>query len=94
MSTTITRVNPDERNRNYNRDYDPDLDPKGEGEEQISPVERVLRTAIDAVLHYLPQIAIIIVLIPVLAILSLVAGYIVRSSVPQPWERRVFLQYG
>lgn len=81
MSTTITRVNPDER----------DMDPKGE---PISPVERVLRTAIDAVLHYLPQIAIIIVLIPVLAILSLVAGYIVRNSVPKPWERRVFLQYG
>lgn len=67
---------------------------KVEDEEEISTVERILRTAIDGVLHFLPQIVIILLCIPVLFVVSLVAGLVVRNSVPQPWERRVFLQYG
>lgn len=65
-----------------------------EPEEDITPVERVLRTIIDGVLHYLPQIIILIACIPLLLIVSLVAGWIVRNSVPRGWERRVFLRYG
>ena len=80
MSTSITRVAPEQE--------------KIENEEQISVVERILRTAIDGVLHFLPQIVIILLCIPVLFVVSLVAGLVVRNSVPQPWERRVFLQYG
>ncbi|KIM25437.1 hypothetical protein M408DRAFT_331190 [Serendipita vermifera MAFF 305830] len=81
MSTSITRVGPPEPE-------------KGEEEEEISTVERLLRTAIDGVLHFLPQIVIIILCVPILVVVSLVAGLVVRNSVPQPWERRVFLQYG
>jgi lipopolysaccharide/colanic/teichoic acid biosynthesis glycosyltransferase len=96
MSTSITRVAPPDPHDFHQRDFDKDMD-GGEGEEEreeISAVEQVLRTAIDAVLHYLPQIVILLLCIPVLVVVSLVAGLVVRNSVPQPWERRVFLQYG
>ncbi|PVF93942.1 hypothetical protein CPB86DRAFT_818425 [Serendipita vermifera] len=85
MSTTATRVPPAEP---------PFRKLDAEEEENVSFVERILRTMIDTAMHYLPQLAIIIICIPVLALISLVAGIIVRNSVPQPWERRVFLQYG
>jgi hypothetical protein len=85
--STVTRVNPE-----------PPSTPKFKGDveddEETSFVERVLRTVIDAVLHYLPQIIILIACIPILLLVSLVAGYIVRNSVPRGWERRVFLRYG
>jgi hypothetical protein len=94
MSTSITRVAPpDPHDFHVERDQDREEEEE-ENEENISVVERVLRTAIDAVLHFLPQIVIIILCIPVLVVVSLVAGLIVRNSVPQPWERKVFLQYG
>jgi uncharacterized membrane protein len=93
MSTSITRVAPPDPHE-FHVERDEDKEEEEEDEENISVVERVLRTAIDAVLHFLPQIVIIILCIPVLVVVSLVAGLIVRNSVPQPWERKVFLQYG
>jgi hypothetical protein len=85
--SSVTRVNPGPLST-------PKLKEDVEGDEETSFVERVLRTVIDAVLHYLPQIIILIACIPVLLLVSLVAGYIVRNSVPRGWERRVFLRYG
>ncbi|CAG8672471.1 14749_t:CDS:2 [Acaulospora colombiana] len=85
MSTTATRVPPADP---------PFMKVEAEEEEKVSFVERILRSLIDTAMHYLPQLAIIVICIPVLALISLVAGIIVRNSVPQPWERRVFLQYG
>ncbi|KAG8836298.1 hypothetical protein FRC17_007448 [Serendipita sp. 399] len=82
MSTTATKA-----------PYLDDTEPKQE-EEELSPIERVLRSVTDVALHYLPQLAIIAISIPLIVIVSLVAGLIVRNSVPQPWERRVFFQYG
>lgn len=89
MSTTVTRVNPDPPGGTPKGKQDLDDD-----EETMSVVERALRTVIDGVLHYLPQIVILIACIPILFLVSLVAGWLVRNSVPRGWERRVFLQYG
>ncbi|KAG8753120.1 hypothetical protein FRC14_006412 [Serendipita sp. 396] len=81
MSTTVTKVGlPDEK--------EPQQD------EEVSLIERILRTVVDVSLHYLPQLAIIAISVPLIIIVSLIAGLIVRNSVPQPWERRVFFQYG
>jgi len=90
MSTSITRVGPP----------DPRILATGkvggeeDDEEEISVVERGLRRLIDGVLHFLPQLVILFLCIPILFTVSLVAGLIVRNSVPQPWERKVFLRYG
>ncbi len=83
MSTTATKVPPNE--------YEPE--PKVQDEE-MSSLEGMLKTIVDGMYHYLPQLAILAISIPVLIVVSLVAGLIVRNSVPRPWEQRVFLHYG
>lgn len=62
--------------------------------EEITFIQRILRSIIDAGFHYLPQLAIVAVIFPVLVFVSLVAGWLVRSSVPVGWDHKVYLQYG
>ncbi|CAG7847882.1 SubName: Full=Uncharacterized protein {ECO:0000313/EMBL:CCA77826.1} [Serendipita indica DSM 11827] len=83
MSTTATKVPP----------HDYEGEPK-EQEEEMTSLEGILKTVVDGAWHYLPQLAIIAIAIPILLVVSAVAGLIVRNSVPRPWQQRVFLHYG
>jgi len=45
-------------------------------------VEFLVRAVVAGVKHYLPQLALVAILIPWLLVVSLVAGWLVKSSVP------------
>ena len=78
----------------YGSDEDVHLNDGDDEDLEMGRLEFVVRAVIAGVKHYLPQLALVAILIPWLLVVSLVAGWLVKSSVPVGVEERVFMRYG
>lgn len=78
----------------YGSDEDAPSNDGGEEGLEMGRLEYSVRAIIAGVKHYLPQLALVAILIPWLLVVSLVAGWLVRSSVPAGVEERIFMRYG
>jgi hypothetical protein len=96
MATSRTR--PDElrvkREDGYGSDEGARFNDRDDEQPEMGRLEYLVRAVIAGVKHYLPQLALVAILIPWLLVVSLVAGWLVRSSVPAGVEERVFMRYG
>jgi len=95
-----SRTRPDELRRikredEYGSDEDAHFeDGNKDDEPEMGRLEYLVRAVIAGVRHYLPQLALVAILIPWLLVVSLVAGWLVKSSVPVGVEERIFMRYG
>lgn len=97
LTPRFKRENPlgDEDDEMRAEDYSGEEDEQDDDDESpMGRLETLVRFIYGAVKHYLPQLALVAVLIPVLLLVSFVAGWLVRKSAPTGVEERVYLQYG
>ena len=87
----MTRV---KREDEYGSDEDVHLNDGDDEDLEMGRLEFFVRAVIAGVKHYLPQLALVAILIPWLLVVSLVAGWLVKSSVPVGVEERIFMRYG
>jgi len=78
----------------YGYDEDVHFDDGEDDGVEMGRLEYIVRAVIAGIKHYLPQLALVAVLIPWLLVVSLVAGWLVKSSVPVGVEERIFMRYG
>ena len=78
----------------YGSDEDVNFNDGDEGGLEMGRLEYFVRAVIAGVKYYLPQLALVAILIPWLLVVSLVAGWLVKSSVPVGVEERIFMRYG
>jgi hypothetical protein len=82
------------REDEYGSGEDNDEDEDDDDSVEMGRLEYFVRAVIAGVKHYLPQLALVAILIPWLLVVSLVAGWLVKSSVPVGVEERMFMRYG
>ena len=87
----LTRV---KREDVYGSDEDVHLNNGDDEDLEMGRLEFFVRAVVAGVKHYLPQLALVAILIPWLLVVSLVAGWLVKSSVPVGVEERIFMRYG
>ena len=87
----LTRV---KREDVYGSDEDVHLNNGDDEDLEMGRLEFFVRAVVTGVKHYLPQLALVAILIPWLLVVSLVAGWLVKSSVPVGVEERIFMRYG